>query len=286
MENKILDGKKLSKSILQDLKHKATILKKEKNIIPGLAVILVGNDHASEIYVQKKYDACISNNFYSEIFKLDSKITQSELMNLINKLNSDSNIHGILIQLPLPAHINQLEVIEAIDPKKDVDGFHPYNMGRLAIKEPLIRPCTPKGIIRLLQHYNIEMKSKHVVIIGASNIVGRPLALEMLMQGATTTVCHQSTDKNNLKSLCQNADILCTATGVIDVIPTEWIKPDSVIVDIGINRSETGKIRGDINFNEAIETVKYITPVPGGIGPMTVAMLLENTYEASISKFK
>jgi len=281
MQNKILDGKSLSKSILQELQKKATILQKEKNITPGLAVILVGNDHASEIYVQKKYDACINNNFYSKIFRLDNNVTQSELINLINELNNNTDIHGILIQLPLPNHINQLEVIEAINPKKDVDGFHPYNMGRLAIKQPLIRPCTPKGIIRLLEHYNIEMKSKHVVIIGASNIVGRPLALEMLLQGATTTICHHSTDKNNLKNLCQNADILCTATGVIDVIPTEWIKNDSVIVDIGINRMENGKIRGDINFNEAIEKVKFITPVPGGVGPMTVAMLLENTYNSS-----
>lgn len=284
MQNKILDGKSLSQKILQELQKKVADLKSSRNITPGLAVILVGNDHASEIYVQKKYDACINNNFYSEIFKLDKNVSQNELISLIKKLNINTKIHGILIQLPLPAHINQLEVIETIEPKKDVDGFHPYNMGRLAIKEPLIRPCTPKGIIRLLEHYNIELKSKHVVIIGASNIVGKPLALEMLLQGATTTICHHSTDRNDLKLLCQNADILCTATGVIDVIPTEWIKKDSIIVDIGINRLENGKIRGDINFNEALEKVKFITPVPGGIGPMTVAMLLENTYNSSISQ--
>ena len=281
MQDKILNGKKLSDEILENLKNKILLLKKEKNIIPALAVILVGNDPASEIYVQRKIDACLKHDIKSEIFKLEANISEQELINIINKLNNNKNIHGILVQLPLPKHINQLSIIEAISPLKDVDGFHPYNMGRLAIKEPLIRPCTPKGIIRLLEHYNIDIKSKNAVIIGASNIVGRPLALEFLIKGATTTVCHKSTNKKNLEFYCKNADILCTATGVIDIIPVDWIKKDSIVIDIGINRLADGKIRGDIDYKKALPKVKYITPVPGGIGPMTVAMLLENTYNCA-----
>tara|TARA_R110000868_G_scaffold184667_2_gene426317 strand:- start:8239 stop:9153 length:915 start_codon:yes stop_codon:yes gene_type:complete len=283
MQDKILNGKQLSVEILDNLKPKIKLLKQNYNIVPGLAVILVGCDPASQIYVQRKHEACLNNNIESKIFKFDNNITEQELIDLIKTLNIDSNIHGILVQLPLPSHINQLKIIETISPYKDIDGFHPYNMGRLAIKKPLIRPCTPKGIIRLLKHYNINLSTKHAVIIGASNIVGRPLALEFLMQGATTTVCHKSTDKKDLELCCKNADILCTATGVIDIIPTEWIKPDSIVIDIGINRLENGKIRGDINFDKALPIVKYITPVPGGIGPMTVAMLLENTYESAVN---
>jgi methylenetetrahydrofolate dehydrogenase (NADP+) / methenyltetrahydrofolate cyclohydrolase len=270
----ILDGKTLSQQILYELHQEVQQLLLKGKRTPGIAVIQVGQDPASTIYVKNKHLACQTVGIYSEPYALPENISEDALLELIAHLNDAPNIDGILVQLPLPKQMNSNKIIEKILPEKDVDGFHPYNIGRLAQKNPLLSPCTPLGVMALLEHYQIPIQGQHAVIVGASNIVGRPMALEMLQAGATITVCHRQTQQ--LSDMIYSADILISATGNPSLIQTEWIKPKSIVVDIGITRTPEGKIRGDIDFDAASKIARWITPVPGGVGPMTVAMLMKN----------
>lgn len=242
---------------------------------PGLAVVLVGEDPASQVYVGSKRRACEEVGFVSKSFDLPASTSEEELLALIDELNNDNEIDGILVQLPLPAGIDTTHVLERIHPEKDVDGFHPYNVGRLAQRIPKLRSCTPKGIITLLDRYNIELRGKHAVVVGASNIVGRPMTLELLLAGCTTTTCHRFT--KDLESHVRQADVVVVAVGKPNFIPGEWIKKGAVVVDVGINRLDSGKLVGDVEYDKARESASFITPVPGGVGPMTVASLIENT---------
>ncbi|EJC6857975.1 bifunctional methylenetetrahydrofolate dehydrogenase/methenyltetrahydrofolate cyclohydrolase FolD [Vibrio parahaemolyticus] len=245
---------------------------------PGLAVVLVGEDPASQVYVGSKRRACEEVGFVSKSFDLPASTSEEELLALIDELNNDNEIDGILVQLPLPAGIDTTHVLEHIHPEKDVDGFHPYNVGRLAQRIPKLRSCTPKGIITLLDRYNIELRGKHAVVVGASNIVGRPMTLELLLAGCTTTTCHRFT--KDLESHVRQADVVVVAVGKPNFIPGEWIKKGAVVVDVGINRLDSGKLVGDVEYDKARESASFITPVPGGVGPMTVASLIENTMLA------
>ncbi|ELV8628250.1 bifunctional methylenetetrahydrofolate dehydrogenase/methenyltetrahydrofolate cyclohydrolase FolD [Vibrio vulnificus] len=245
---------------------------------PGLAVVLVGEDPASQVYVGSKRRACEEVGFVSKSFDLPASTSEEELLALIDELNNDAEIDGILVQLPLPAGIDSTHVLESIHPEKDVDGFHPYNVGRLAQRIPKLRSCTPKGIITLLERYNIALRGKHAVIVGASNIVGRPMTLELLLAGCTTTTCHRFT--KDLEGYVRQADVLVVAVGKPNFIPGEWVKEGAIVVDVGINRLESGKLIGDVEYNKAREHASFITPVPGGVGPMTVASLIENTMLA------
>ncbi|EJD0685201.1 bifunctional methylenetetrahydrofolate dehydrogenase/methenyltetrahydrofolate cyclohydrolase [Vibrio parahaemolyticus] len=245
---------------------------------PGLAVVLVGEDPASQVYVGSKRRACEEVGFVSKSFDLPASTSEEELLALIDELNNDNEIDGILVQLPLPAGIDTTHVLERIHPEKDVDGFHPYNVGRLAQRIPKLRSCTPKGIITLLDRYNIELRGKHAVVVGASNIVGRPMTLELLLAGCTTTTCHRFT--KDLESHIRQADVVVVAVGKPNFIPGEWIKRGAVVVDVGINRLDSGKLVGDVEYDKARESASFITPVPGGVGPMTVASLIENTMLA------
>ena len=246
---------------------------------PGLAVVLVGDDPASRIYVGKKRKACDEVGFVSKSFDLDGDTDQASLLELIDTLNRDAEIDGILVQLPLPEHIEESVVIEAIDPDKDVDGFHPVNVGRLAQRKPKLRPCTPLGVMYLLDHYGIAVRGKDAIVVGASNIVGRPMALELLLAGATVTVCHRFT--TGLREKVSRADIVVVAVGKPGMIPGDWISPGAVVIDVGINRLDNGKLVGDVGFEEASRRAAWISPVPGGVGPMTVAMLLHNTLTSA-----
>ncbi|TNZ62630.1 bifunctional methylenetetrahydrofolate dehydrogenase/methenyltetrahydrofolate cyclohydrolase [Vibrio parahaemolyticus] len=245
---------------------------------PGLAVVLVGEDPASQVYVGSKRRACEEVGFVSKSFDLPASTSEEELLALIDELNNDNEIDGILVQLPLPAGIDTTHVLERIHPEKDVDGFHPYNVGRLAQRIPKLRSCTPKGIVTLLDRYNIELRGKHAVVVGASNIVGRPMTLELLLAGCTTTTCHRFT--KDLESHVRQADVVVVAVGKPNFIPGEWIKKGAVVVDVGINRLDSGKLVGDVEYDKARESASFITPVPGGVGPMTVASLIENTMLA------
>ncbi len=279
MSATILDGKALATSYQNKIKEYIVTNNLENKI--NLAVILIGNDPASKIYVQNKQIACKNVSINAIEYFLPESINEQKLLDLIDELNKDRKIHGILLQLPLPKHLSQNEtlskILSSIHTNKDVDGFNPYNLGRLAQKFPTIRPCTPKGIMKLLEHYKISVAAKNVTIIGASNIVGRPLALEMLAAGATVTVCHKLTA--DLKQHCINADIICSAVGKPGLIKKDYIKTGAIVIDIGITRLPNGTICGDVDFDHIKEIASYITPVPGGVGPMTVAMLLENTLE-------
>lgn len=246
---------------------------------PGLAVILVGNNPASESYVGHKQKACDKAGIVSTIHRLDADATESQIAQCIDALNNDNNVHGILLQLPLPQANMVDRLLERINPKKDVDGFHPYNMGRLTVRQPLLRPCTPWGVIKLLESTGEELAGKHAVIIGASNIVGRPMSLELLLKKCTTTVCHRHT--KNLAEQVSHADILVVATGKPGLIKASWIKPGAIIIDVGFSRLSDGKISGDVDFDAAKDVAGWITPVPGGVGLMTVAMLLDNTLKAA-----
>jgi len=279
MSAQIIDGKAIATELKQSLKiatDKRLALGKRR---PGLAVILIGGDPASQVYVGSKRRGCEEIGFKSDSYDLPATTTETELLTLIEKLNNDVEIDGILVQLPLPDHIDSDSIIEHIAPHKDVDGFHPYNIGRLAQRNPQLRPCTPKGIITLLQRTGIDLRGQEAVIVGASNIVGRPMALELLMAACTTTVCHRMT--KDLEFHVRRADILVVAVGKPNFIPGEWIKEGAVIVDVGINRLEDGSLTGDVEFDKAKEKAAWITPVPGGVGPMTVATLLENTLYAA-----
>lgn len=278
MTAKLIDGKSLATRIRQQIAEDVKKLTKEGNRAPCLAVILVGDDHASTLYVKNKQDACKEVGITSLHHPLSATISEKELIDLVRKLNADSSVDGILIQLPLPGHINTDNVIDCIDPYKDVDGFHPYNMGRLAVRHPLLRPCTPYGVITLLESIGQTFKNRHAVIIGASNIVGRPMALELLMAGCTITVCHRLT--LDLEPYVQQANILISAVGHPGIIKGSWIQQGATVVDIGINRMPDGSIVGDVEFEIAKQRADWITPVPGGVGPMTVATLLKNTLTA------
>lgn len=279
MAAKLIDGKMVSQQCLNVVSERVEQRRKQGLRAPGLAVILVGNDPASAIYVRNKNAACKQVGFESFVYTLSEDTTESTLLSLIDELNAREEIDGILVQLPLPKQINSQNILERIHPDKDVDGFHPYNLGRLAVRNPLLRPCTPKGVMTLLSKYDINPKGKKVTIVGASNIVGRPLVLEMMLAGATVTVCHRFTQ--NLADEVALADIVVAAVGKPNLIRGEWVKSGAIVIDIGINRLKDGSLSGDVEFAVAVERAAMITPVPGGVGPMTIASLLENTLEAA-----
>ena len=275
----IINGKSVAQEIRHEIKDKVLVLKEQRGFIPGLAVILVGEDPASRIYVRKKTEDCEEVGFFSREFKLPENTEEHKLLTIIDELNRDSEIHGILVQLPLPKHINPNAVIDAIDPRKDVDGFHPYNMGRLFTGDPFHQACTPFGIIELMKRYNIEIEGKNAVIVGRSNIVGKPLTMMLITRHATVTVCHTRT--KNLSEITRRADILVAAAGSAEMITGNMVCDGVVVIDVGINRREDGTLVGDVAFSEVVDKASYITPVPGGVGPMTRAMLLCNTYDGA-----
>ncbi|GAA3951788.1 bifunctional methylenetetrahydrofolate dehydrogenase/methenyltetrahydrofolate cyclohydrolase FolD [Allohahella marinimesophila] len=279
---RLIPGKAIAAGIRAEVKLAVERRIEQGLRVPGLAVILVGQDPASAVYVSHKTKACEEVGFLSRRYVLEADASQASLEALIDELNEDGEIDGILLQLPLPAHLEAAPLLERIHPGKDVDGFHPYNVGRLAQRMPALRPCTPKGIITLLQKSGIDPKGKDTVIVGASNIVGRPMALEMLLVGSTVTVTHKFT--SNLAHKVAMADILIVAVGIPGLVKGEWIKPGAVVIDVGINRLDCGKLCGDVEFDAAIQRAALITPVPGGVGPMTVATLLENTLLAATLK--
>ena len=273
----LIDGKAISQQIKDEVKDKVTKLKAQGKE-PALAVILVGNDPASTVYVGNKKKACEYTGIRSESFELPEKTTQQELLQLIDELNGREDIHGILVQLPLPSQIEEKAVIDAISPDKDVDGFHPVSVGRLSIGEKGFLPCTPAGVIELLKRSNVQIAGKHCVVIGRSNIVGKPMALLMLRENATVTICHSKTE--NLKEICKSADILIAAVGRPKMIDRSYVKEGAVVIDVGIHRLEGKKLCGDVDFEDVKDVVSAITPVPGGVGPMTIAMLMKNCADS------
>ncbi|EKO3963748.1 bifunctional methylenetetrahydrofolate dehydrogenase/methenyltetrahydrofolate cyclohydrolase FolD [Vibrio fluvialis] len=273
-----IDGTLISQTVRSEVAARVKARTQAGLRAPGLAVVLVGEDPASQVYVGSKRRACEEVGFVSKSFDLPATATENELLALVDQLNNDPEIDGILVQLPLPAGIDSTQVLERIIPEKDVDGFHPYNVGRLAQRIPKLRSCTPKGIITLLDRYNIPLRGKHAVIVGASNIVGRPMTLELLLAGCTTTTCHRFT--KDLEHHVRQADVLVVAVGKPNFIPGAWIKEGAIVVDVGINRLDTGKLVGDVEYDVARTRASFITPVPGGVGPMTVASLIENTMLA------
>jgi methylenetetrahydrofolate dehydrogenase (NADP+)/methenyltetrahydrofolate cyclohydrolase len=273
-----IDGKLISQTVRSEVAARVKARIDAGRRAPGLAVVLVGEDPASQVYVGSKRRACEEVGFVSQSYDLPANTSEAELLALIDNLNADTSIDGILVQLPLPAGIDTTQVLERILPDKDVDGFHPYNVGRLAQRIPTLRSCTPKGIITLLERYNIPLRGKHAVIVGASNIVGRPMTLELLLAGCTTTTCHRFT--KDLEPHVRQADVLVVAVGKPHFIPGAWVKEGAVVIDVGINRLDTGKLVGDVDYEVASTRASFITPVPGGVGPMTVASLIENTLMA------
>ncbi|MGO9139541.1 MAG: bifunctional methylenetetrahydrofolate dehydrogenase/methenyltetrahydrofolate cyclohydrolase FolD [Syntrophales bacterium] len=278
----IIDGKKIARDILDDVRLEALRLKESSGIIPGLAVLLVGNDLASKIYIKRKENACREAAFFSREFKLSQDTSEKDILAIIHKLNRDEKIHGILVQLPLPGHVNPTAIIEAIDPRKDVDGFHPYNLGRLFTGNPHHMACTPKGILELMDRSSITIEGKRAVIVGRSNIVGKPIALMLLNRHATVTVCHTKTKQ--LSHVTRQAEILIAAAGRPEMISADMVSDGAAIIDVGINRMDDGRLVGDVAFSEVFEKASYITPVPGGVGPMTIAMLLVNTLNAATGR--
>lgn len=282
---KVIDGKKLAENLRENFKQRITNLQQNYSITPGLAVILVGENPASQVYVKNKVLACESVGIYSQKITFAENTSEEVLLNKIKELNDDPKIHGILVQLPLPKQINENKILAAIAINKDVDGFHAENVGLLAQNKPKFISCTPFGVMRMLQSENIKIEGKHAVVVGRSNIVGKPMAMLLLNAGATVTVCHSKTQ--NLSFYTQNADVLIAAVGKANFITADMIKENSVVIDVGINRLENGKLCGDVDFVECSKKAGYISPVPGGVGPMTITMLLENTIisaENSISK--
>jgi len=291
-ETNILSGKVVSDAVYKALEHRITALSANHSVVPGLAAVIVGDDPASQVYVRNKTRRFREMNLHSETIRLPENTSQQELLSTIRTLNNDPVFHGILVQLPLPKHIDTDAVIHAITPEKDVDGFHPENLGRLTAGKPRFIPCTPKGIMRILEHFDIDPAGKHAVVLGRSNIVGRPMSILLSQKqsysNATTTICHSGT--SDLRTITTQADILIAALGVPEMIDDSYIKKDAVIIDVGINRvpdkSDKGyKLVGDVNFNAVQDIAAGITPVPGGVGPMTIAMLVENTVEATESLF-
>lgn len=277
MTAQIISGTEVSKKIKSDIAAKIASHVAQGKRAPGLAVILVGSDPASQVYVGSKRRSCEEIGIFSKSYDLPENTTEQALLSLIDELNSDDTIDGILVQLPLPKHIDSTKVIEAIAPHKDVDGFHPYNVGRLCQRIPTLRSCTPYGVMKLLETTGVNLYGKHAVVVGASNIVGRPMAMELLLGGCTVTVTHRFTQ--DLESHVRQADILVVAVGKPEFIPGEWVKDGAIVIDVGINRGADGKLKGDVVFATASEKASFITPVPGGVGPMTVAMLMQNTLQ-------
>jgi methylenetetrahydrofolate dehydrogenase (NADP+)/methenyltetrahydrofolate cyclohydrolase len=279
--NKIIDGKAIAAEIRQELKQRVEGFKELFGFKPGLAVILVGTDPASRVYVNNKRKACEEIGYESYIYEFPAEITEEHLLKTIYYLNGQEAIHGILVQLPLPKHIDEKKILYAIKPTKDVDAFHPRNVGLLTLGTPVFKPCTPAGVMELLKRSNIDITGKECVIVGRSNIVGKPLAMMLLQANGTVTVCHSKTE--NLSDVTHRADILITAIGKPEFFTEEYIKPGAVVIDVGINRKADGKLVGDVAFNhQVLAKVSAITPVPGGCGPMTIAMLMQNTFDAAM----
>ncbi|MCK2046403.1 bifunctional methylenetetrahydrofolate dehydrogenase/methenyltetrahydrofolate cyclohydrolase FolD [Chromohalobacter moromii] len=279
MTAQLIDGKAIAANVREQVSRQVQARRHDGKRAPGLAVILVGEDPASEVYVRNKHRACDQAGLHSVQHQLPATTTQTELEALVDSLNADTDIDGILVQLPLPEHLDERPILERIRPDKDVDGFHPYNLGRLAQRLPVLRPCTPKGIMTLLQESGIQARGLDAVIVGASNIVGRPMAMELMLAGSTTTVCHRFT--RDLEAHVRRADLLIVAVGKPGLVKGEWVKEGAVVIDVGINRQADGKLAGDVEFAPAAKSASFITPVPGGVGPMTVASLLENTLLAA-----
>ena len=274
----LIDGKAVAARVRAEVKADVEILKAERGLVPGLTVVRVGEDPASKIYVTGKKKAAEEVGFNSWEEHPDASISQDELLAIVHRLNEDPAVHGILVQLPLPKHIDAERIISAVKPEKDVDGFHPMNAGKLSLGKPGLRPCTPFGVMRLLKEAGCDPSGKRAVVVGRSNIVGKPMALMLLAADATVTVCHR---KSNLAAEVANADIVVAAVGVPELIKGEWIKPGAVVIDVGMNRMADGKLKGDVEFEKAKERASFITPVPGGVGPMTIAMLMRNTLIAA-----
>lgn len=279
MTAQLIDGKAIAANLRQQIAQRVTDRNQQNLRTPGLAVILVGSDPASQVYVSHKRKDCEEVGFISRAYDLPAETQQETLLALIDELNHDNAIDGILVQLPLPAHLDASQLLERIAPDKDVDGFHPFNVGRLAQRMPVLRPCTPKGIMTLLKSTGVDLRGQHAVIVGASNIVGRPMALELLLAGCTTTVTHRFT--KDLANHVQQADIIVVAVGKPGLVKGEWIKEGAIVIDVGINRLADGRLVGDVDFATAAARASWITPVPGGVGPMTRACLLENTLYAA-----
>lgn len=279
MSAKIIDGKKLSEEIQAEIAKEVSELKRTRGIVPGLAAILVGDNEASKIYVRNKEIACKKVGMFAEQHTLPADVAEEELLHLITTLNHDSKIHGILVQLPLPKRIDEKRILEAVAPEKDVDGFHPINMGNLLSGNTTVAPCTPMGIIKILESIDCKIEGKDAVVVGRSNIVGKPTALLLMQHHATVTICHTRTA--DLAGHVGRADILVAAAGHPETVKGKWIKPGAVVIDVGINRLPDGKLKGDVEFEEAKKRAGWITPVPGGVGPMTIAMLLWNTLQSA-----
>ncbi|HEM3608039.1 TPA: bifunctional methylenetetrahydrofolate dehydrogenase/methenyltetrahydrofolate cyclohydrolase [Streptococcus suis] len=280
----VIDGKALAAKMQAALAEKTAQLKAEKGLIPGLVVILVGENPASQVYVRNKERSALAAGFKSEVVRVPDTISEKELLALIERYNQDSEWHGILVQLPLPVHISEEKVLLAIDPDKDVDGFHPTNMGKFWSGHPVMIPSTPAGIMEMFKEYQIELEGKTAVVIGRSNIVGKPMAQLLLDANATVTIAHSRT--KNLPVLARQADILVVAIGRGHFVTKEFVKPGAVVIDVGMNRDANGKLIGDVQYDEVAEVASYITPVPGGVGPMTITMLMEQTYEACVRSEK
>ncbi|MBC7474541.1 MAG: bifunctional methylenetetrahydrofolate dehydrogenase/methenyltetrahydrofolate cyclohydrolase FolD [Candidatus Sericytochromatia bacterium] len=282
----IINGKEISKKILYEIKVEAEQLYEKYEFKAGLAVVLIGNDPASQIYVKNKRATCEKIGFYSEAYDLSEEVKENELIKLLDELNAEPSIHGILVQLPLPKHLDERKILEYINPQKDVDGFHPSTQAKLFLGTAKLEPCTPKGIIELLKRSNIQIEGKHCVILGRSNIVGKPLALMLLKENATVTICHSKTE--NIAEIARTADILISAIGKANFVTADMVKENAVVIDVGMNRSLDNKLVGDVDYQNVFPKVRAITPVPGGVGPMTIAMLMKNTLEAAklIKKIK
>lgn len=275
----LINGKVISSQIRTEILEETKSFISDNGYAPGLAVIIVGNDPASQVYVRNKKRACAEVGFYSEEYELPAETTQDELLALIEKLNCDEKIHGILVQLPLPKHLNEKEVLLAITPSKDVDAFHPVNVGKIMIGDYDFLPCTPAGVMELIKRSGVEIAGKNCVVLGRSNIVGKPMAMLLLHANGTVTVCHSKTQ--NIKEICRKADILVASVGKPNFVTADMVKQGAVVIDVGINRTDDGKLCGDVNFSEVEPIASYITPVPGGVGPMTITMLLKNTLTAA-----
>ena len=275
----IINGKEVSASIRKEIKEKTQQFIEKKGYAPGLAVIIVGEDPASQVYVNNKHKACLEVGFLSEVYRLPTETTMDELLSLVDRLNNDEKIHGILCQLPLPKHLNEEQVILRINPNKDVDAFHPINTGKIMIGNNNFVPCTPAGVMKLIESTGTDICGKECVVVGRSNIVGKPQAMLLLQKNGTVTICHSKT--RDLKEVTKRADILVVAVGIPNFITGDMIKEGAIVMDVGINRTKDGKLTGDVDFVSAEKVASYITPVPGGVGPMTITMLLENTLTAA-----
>lgn len=279
MSARIISGTEIAAEIRKEIAAEVVAMKEKGRQVPGLAVILVGEDPASKSYVKGKEKAAVEAGFHSEVHRLPADTPEADVLALIEKLNKDPKINGILVQLPLPDHISEMKCTLAIDPRKDVDGFHPINVGNLHIGEKAFVPCTPAGVVEMLKRSGVEIKGKNAVVVGRSNLVGKPVAMLLLAEHATVTICHSRT--KDLAAECRRGDILVVAIGKPKFVKADWIKPGAVVMDVGVNRSESGKLVGDVDYEPALEVASAITPVPGGVGPMTITMLMKNTLESA-----